>query len=49
VGYPGFRDLGNFLQGEFFLEGEQKFKHLLASNFTMLLTLNVMLSVVAPS
>jgi len=49
VGYPGFWDLGNLLQGENFLEGEQKFKQLSASNFTMLSTLNVMLSVVAPS
>ena len=36
VGYPGFRDLGNFLQGEIFLEGEQTLDRLSASNFAML-------------
>jgi hypothetical protein len=34
VGYPGFRDLGNFSPRRKIL-GEQKFAHLLASNFAM--------------
>jgi hypothetical protein len=35
VGYPGFRDLGNFLQGENFLEGEKNFERLSVSNFLL--------------
>ncbi len=36
MGYTEFWDLGNFLQGENFLEGEQKFERLSAPNFAML-------------
>jgi hypothetical protein len=33
VGYPGFQDLGNFSPRRKKFWGEEKFAHLLASNF----------------
>ncbi len=41
MGYPGFWDLGNFLQGEKFLEGEQKFERLSAPNNSLVLNLQM--------
>ncbi len=42
VGYPGFQDLGNFLQGEKKIL-ERKFTRLSASNFCGRVTVNVFL------